>query len=420
MVQSRTFLSYSRRGDAEFALKLARDLRNAGVDVWLDQLDIEAGARWDAAVEAALRSAGQVIVVLSPSAVESQNVLDEVSYAFDEGKRILPVLARECDVPLRLRRLQRLDLTRDYEQGVRRLISVLAPAAEPAEPSVKAGPVYSRPAPAGGKGSTAVRRLAIFMVAVALAAGLFAIWVWWKSPAALKPTDPVGSHPEATKADGSLPKEPPGKSVSAPAAAGSYTDARDGTTYKWAQIGKQVWFTQNQSYRTAKGFFPAEGSKWGHYPDATGQLNASFTQITGAEYIQVYGGLYTWDAASQACPAGWHLPSKSEWEEVIQFHGGAAVAGRRMSVKIAKYSEWKASNQANNDHGLSLVLGGRMEISDRFLTYVGAFATYWSSTEASGTAAVALTIGSYTDEVKLNNKDKRYYGLSVRCVQDRR
>ena len=44
MVTGKTFFSYSR-DDSEFVLKLAKDLRAAGADVWLDQLDIGAGKR---------------------------------------------------------------------------------------------------------------------------------------------------------------------------------------------------------------------------------------------------------------------------------------------------------------------------------------------------------------------------------------
>ncbi len=40
--ESKAFFSYSRL-DAEFALKLAKDLRNAGASVWIDQLDISPG-----------------------------------------------------------------------------------------------------------------------------------------------------------------------------------------------------------------------------------------------------------------------------------------------------------------------------------------------------------------------------------------
>src|ERR1700683_5123953 len=44
------FFSYSRH-DSEFALKLAKDLRQHGAAVWLDQLDINPGERWDSTVE---------------------------------------------------------------------------------------------------------------------------------------------------------------------------------------------------------------------------------------------------------------------------------------------------------------------------------------------------------------------------------
>ena len=37
------FFSYSRT-DSEFVLKLAKDLRKAGANIWLDQLDIKAGS----------------------------------------------------------------------------------------------------------------------------------------------------------------------------------------------------------------------------------------------------------------------------------------------------------------------------------------------------------------------------------------
>jgi isopentenyl diphosphate isomerase/L-lactate dehydrogenase-like FMN-dependent dehydrogenase len=47
------FFSYSRE-DSEFALRLAADLKAAGADAWMDQLDIEAGQEWDNALEAGI------------------------------------------------------------------------------------------------------------------------------------------------------------------------------------------------------------------------------------------------------------------------------------------------------------------------------------------------------------------------------
>ena len=55
MSTQKIFFSYSR-ADSPFALTLAKDLREAGADIWIDQLDIPAGSHWDAAVEKALYS----------------------------------------------------------------------------------------------------------------------------------------------------------------------------------------------------------------------------------------------------------------------------------------------------------------------------------------------------------------------------
>jgi uncharacterized protein YbdZ (MbtH family) len=99
------FCSYDR-ADAEFALKLANDLRSAGISLWIDQLDIPAGDRWDIAVESALKASPCLLVVLSPASVESQNVMDEVAFALGSNKKVVPVLHRRCDIPFRIQRLQ--------------------------------------------------------------------------------------------------------------------------------------------------------------------------------------------------------------------------------------------------------------------------------------------------------------------------
>ncbi len=124
MSAQKLFFSYSR-SDSTFALKLAKDLRDAGAEIWIDQLDIPAGNHWDAAVEKALNSAAYVLVILSPSSTASTNVMDEVSFALEAGKKIIPVLLDDCLAPFRLRRLQRIDFTTDYASGFNQLVQSL-------------------------------------------------------------------------------------------------------------------------------------------------------------------------------------------------------------------------------------------------------------------------------------------------------
>ena len=118
------FLSYAR-ADADFALRFAADLTAAGLAIWVDQHEIRPAAHWDREVEAALRAADAVIVILSPHSAASENVADEVSLALDAGKRVIPILMAPTSPPLRMARLQFIDATRDYDAAVRLCVSVV-------------------------------------------------------------------------------------------------------------------------------------------------------------------------------------------------------------------------------------------------------------------------------------------------------
>jgi hypothetical protein len=126
----RYFFSYSR-DDSKFVLKLAEDMRQQGLNLWIDQLDIRSGERWDESVERALKTCSAFLVVLSPKSVASRNVMDEVSFAIDNGKEVLPILHRPCDVPFRISRLQHIDFTKDYDQALAKLLKAAnAPASD--------------------------------------------------------------------------------------------------------------------------------------------------------------------------------------------------------------------------------------------------------------------------------------------------
>jgi len=123
------FFSYAR-DDSQFALQLAKDLKLSGAPVWLDQLDIHPGQRWDKAVEDALANCTRLLVILSPSSVDSTNVMDEVSFALEEQKTVIPVLHRMCRIPFRLRRVQYVDFRGEYDASVRELLKVMGVAAQ--------------------------------------------------------------------------------------------------------------------------------------------------------------------------------------------------------------------------------------------------------------------------------------------------
>lgn len=118
------FLSYSR-SDERFALRLAKDVRTRGIAMWVDQLDIRPSEHWDRAIERAVRDCRGIVVILSPRSVASDNVADEISFAIDSGKSVLPVMIERCTLPLRITRMQVIDATSNYEKALQQCVAEL-------------------------------------------------------------------------------------------------------------------------------------------------------------------------------------------------------------------------------------------------------------------------------------------------------
>ncbi len=119
------FISYSHT-DTTFADKLTKSLEQAGYEVWLDSTDIQTGTRWDDEIVKGLNSSETFLVLLSNKATASQNVKDEIGYALDHGKQILPILLEPCDIPFRLRRVQYVDFTAlEFTEGTRKILTIL-------------------------------------------------------------------------------------------------------------------------------------------------------------------------------------------------------------------------------------------------------------------------------------------------------
>ena len=109
----RVFLCHSS-GDKPIVRELYRRLRDDGIDPWLDEEDILPGQDWALEIPKAVRASDVVIICLSRVATTKAGyVQKEIKAALDiadeqpEGAIFLiPVKLEECDVPIRLQRLQ--------------------------------------------------------------------------------------------------------------------------------------------------------------------------------------------------------------------------------------------------------------------------------------------------------------------------
>ncbi|MBR2094382.1 MAG: fibrobacter succinogenes major paralogous domain-containing protein [Fibrobacter sp.] len=166
---------------------------------------------------------------------------------------------------------------------------------------------------------------------------------------------------------------------------GSIKDSRDGQSYKTVTIGSQTWMAKNLNYKTANSSC---------FRDKVSNCNK-------------FGRLYTWDAATVACPSGWHLPTKAEYETLFAAVGGESTAG----IKLKSTSGWRNGDNGTGEYSFSALPAVYKSFNEGF------FAFFWSSTEYSDDEAYYMKLFYDYDGVFLYNDDKSVL-KSVRCVKD--
>jgi len=198
---------------------------------------------------------------------------------------------------------------------------------------------------------------------------------------------------------------------------GTSTITYNGVTYNTVQIGSQCWLKENL--------------KTTHYNDGTSIPNVTDNAIwettTSGAYCcydnnpsncNTYGALYNWYAVNtdKLCPNGWHVPSDAEWTTLVNYLGGASVAGG--ALKEAGTSHWSSPNtSATNSSGFSALPGGYRDYSDGSFYDLGYLGCWWSGTEGDGSYAWSRYLDYCNADVYRYSANKRY-GFSVRCLRD--
>jgi uncharacterized protein (TIGR02145 family) len=179
----------------------------------------------------------------------------------------------------------------------------------------------------------------------------------------------------------------------------SFTDLRDGKTYKTVTIGTQTWMAENLSYK-------ARSDCWAYDNDETN--------------LAKYGYLYYWETAKEVCPAGWHLPSDAEWLILTNYLGGENVAGGKL--KDSGTSNWESPNtEATNETGFTALAGGQCykdyQNGEFKFEGLGRFGHWWSSSEFPKNY-FTMWIMFFNNNDFLHYPNSKTMGFSVRCVKD--
>ncbi len=186
----------------------------------------------------------------------------------------------------------------------------------------------------------------------------------------------------------------------------------DDNAYKVVQINDKYWMAEN--LRTTK-YNDGTDIPMIEDPIEWAQTNSA-AYCWGSYYdAGVYYNRYTVNNKN-LCPTGWHVPSKSEWDALINGLGGPSIAGGLL--KEEGTAHWSAPNTgANNTNGFSAFGAGRCSYNKGIFEYEGEVANFWSTT-VGGSNSYYLRLRNNNTEAVTNLAAAFNYGFSVRCTKD--
>lgn len=187
----------------------------------------------------------------------------------------------------------------------------------------------------------------------------------------------------------------------------TFTDPRDGHTYRYVQAGGLDWFSQNLAWQGTG--VPFQSSP------ATAQM---------------FGSFYTWEEASAACPEGWRLPTQADWESLA-----AAMSG---GVSVGFFDDWKGlgakasadarlngermwpyspDNLHSNSLGWNAIPLGFGAKDSNDVQGLNEYGCWWTSEEKNADQAYYRYIYYDLDSFPLGFASKDELRVSVRCVR---
>jgi uncharacterized protein (TIGR02145 family) len=190
------------------------------------------------------------------------------------------------------------------------------------------------------------------------------------------------------------------------------TDERDGQSYKIVKIGKQWWMAENLNYYTPSG-------SWYYNNDSI-------------NYSKPYGRLYLWntimDGAASSdnnpskvrgiSPKGWHIPSASEWEQLLNYLRGCGL--NVDDLKEAGTEHWPEPNAGTNRTLFNAIPTGTVYNDGNSFANLKHSVVFMTSTLTSTCSGYALWgYGVHCDKSEIYKAPCGLgNGWTVRCVKD--
>ncbi len=188
-----------------------------------------------------------------------------------------------------------------------------------------------------------------------------------------------------------------------------FTDSRDGKRYRTVKMGNMTWMAENLDYA------PKSGNSWCIYNNVC--------------YCGEYGRLYDWKTAKTACPSGWHLPSRDDWDSLAYAVGGkkfirdnGTISWEDVTTNMKSEHGWdpRFSVDWTDQYGFSALPNGHRDSKGDFSPIYGdGRGQWWTTAESDSGKIVTRAVGYYGDNMDEYIVGKNE-GWPVRCVRDAR
>lgn len=193
----------------------------------------------------------------------------------------------------------------------------------------------------------------------------------------------------------------------------------DGNVYLTAKIGDQVWMAENLNVTHYRNGDPisevTNNMQW------SSSLNGAYCDydLYTSENSSHYGKFYNWYALNDSrkiAPTGWHIPTDTDWNNLLSYLGIADSAGGKL--KQTGTNNWNSPNTgATNSTGFTALAVGSRDEGGTFSDF-RKYACFWSSTEGAVSTVASYRLLYNTSSFFGAGAIEKASGLSIRCVKD--
>lgn len=170
------------------------------------------------------------------------------------------------------------------------------------------------------------------------------------------------------------------------------TTTNAGKTYRTVKIGTQIWLGENVNQSALYTWASAMG-------------------ISSNYNTQAWGGS---DANVQGlCPQGWRVANNADWETLIDFAGGANVAGYKLKAKSTLWN----GNAGSDELGFTALPYGSSYWDGYNYDVRTGSTLFWTATEYANSDAYTVVIGVSSQVSFSVGHFKKLCQQSIRCIK---